>query len=107
MFLVNLSQAYETAIYESEYDHLPSHRNFSTLRLSSERLLIRSVATCAPDMDGLRRQFRSTESTQRGPYFRGYCGEHVSEHCGIVQLAGFSSAEGNLLICNEILLFTN
>jgi hypothetical protein len=68
-------------------------RLFVGFHLSSERLLICSVVTGAPDMDSLRREFRSIESTQRGPYFRGYCGEHASEHCGVVQLAGFSPAE--------------
>lgn len=73
--------------------------------MSSEHLLIFSVATGTPDMDSLRREFRSIESTQRGPYFRGYCGEHASEHCGVVQLAGSSPAEqGN---CHPILLFIN
>lgn len=43
-------------------------------------------------MGNLRRQFRSVESTQRCQYFRGYCGEHVSEHDGIVQLAGAGSS---------------
>jgi hypothetical protein len=41
-------------------------------------------------MASLRTEFRSTESTRHGPYFRGYCGEHESEYQGTIQLAGNS-----------------
>lgn len=51
-------------------------------------LLIFSPATGVPDMRSLRTGFRSIESTQHGPYFRGYCGEHESEYQGTTQLAG-------------------
>jgi hypothetical protein len=83
--------------------NMTTYRLFVCLPLSSERQLICSVAIGAPDMDRLRRQFRSTESTKCGPYFRGYCGEHTSEHGETVQLAG---AESNL-ICYQVLLFIN
>jgi hypothetical protein len=75
-------------------------RLFVCLHLSSERLLICSVAIGAPDMDGLRRQFRSTESTrtQRGPYFRGYCGEHTYQSIADCPASWFlkCKTEGNL-----------
>jgi hypothetical protein len=47
-------------------------------------------------MARLRNQFRSIESTQQGPYFRGYCGEHESEYQGAIQLAG--TPLGNAII---------
>lgn len=36
----------------------------------------------------LRSEFRSIESIEHGPYFRGYCGEHESEYQGTTQLSG-------------------
>jgi hypothetical protein len=50
-------------------------------------LLIFSLASGVPDMATLRSEFRSAESSQQGPLFRGYCGEHESEYQGITQLA--------------------
>ena len=62
-------------------------------------LLIYSPATGdVPDMERLRSQFRTIESTRRGPYFRGYCGEHESEYHGTIQLAGASLVERGTLI---------
>jgi hypothetical protein len=55
-----------------------------------ELQLIFSSATGAPDMASLRTEFRSIESTEHGPYYRGYCGEHESEYQGTTQLAGTS-----------------
>ena len=84
-FSVNLTQIYQTATHESEYEHLP------ILGMSLHLfglLLIFSPATGVPDMACLRTDFRSIRSTQHGPYFRGYCGEHESEYQGTTQLAG-------------------
>ena len=48
-------------------------------------------------MASLRTRFRSIETTERGPYFREYCGEHESDNQGIVQLAG-TGASGKFYI---------
>ena len=48
-------------------------------------------------MATLRDRFLSIETTERGPYFRGYCGEHETIHEGIVQLAG-NGISGKLFI---------
>jgi hypothetical protein len=44
-------------------------------------------------MASLRARFRSIESIQHGPYFRGYFGEHESEYPGTTQLAGASAGK--------------
>jgi hypothetical protein len=84
---VNLTQIYETAIYDAEYEHLPL---LCTSQHPLRLLLSLFSATGAPDMASLRTEFRSIDSTRHGPYFRGYCGEHESEYQGTTQLAGTS-----------------
>jgi hypothetical protein len=94
IFPVNLTEICQTAMHESDYEHLPLLG--MSLHLFTRLLLILPSATGVPDMASLRNEFCSIGSTQHGPYFRGYCGEHKSEYQGTTQLAG--APLGRLLI---------
>jgi len=55
------------------------------LLLASERL---------PEMDDIILAFRASAFVEEGPYFEGYCGEHISHHLGIEQKAGLFKYNG-------------
>jgi hypothetical protein len=45
-------------------------------------------------MDDIVLAFRTGASVEEGPYFEGYCGEHISHHPGIEQKAGLFKYNG-------------
>lgn len=99
---VDLTRIQHSALLTNEYKHLPIlgmclHKcgyNISMLDtpfliLASERL---------PEMDDVVLAFRTSASAKEGPYFEGYCGEHISHHPGIEQKAGSFRYDGKYYV---------
>jgi len=72
-FYLKLSEIYISAVLEFEYPHVPtlaSDLAFSTNNLLADFLL------------------RGADEIEVGPYFPGYCGEHIGDHPGSEQQSG-------------------
>jgi len=57
-----------------------------------------------PDIDNIVLAFQASAPFELGPYFEGYCGEHVSQYPGIEQKAGLFRPSGKFLISLQIMI---
>jgi hypothetical protein len=93
---VNLSKIFLTASLQSEYHNLPTLGKYWLVALFCE-LINCSASEVPTDVDGLLSAFilRASRAIETGPYFEGYCGEHISEHPDVPQqLIGTSAFLG-------------
>ena len=91
LFLVNLTRIYGSALLTSEYPHLPTLGMSGTAIASLPNvniLVFLQASGRKPDLDNFVLAFQSAAPFGPGPYFEGYCGEHVSQHPGKEQKAG-------------------
>jgi len=91
LFLVNLTNIYRSALLTSEYPHLPTIGMPGTAIASLPNvniLMFLPASGRKPDLDDFVLRFQSAAPFGPGPYFEGYCGEHVSQHPGKEQRAG-------------------
>jgi len=100
--LVDLTRIQHSALLTSEYKHLPTlglcplqccggRLTFSLNFLASEGL---------PEMDEIVLAFETNSRLEEGPYFKGYFGEHISQHPGIEQKAGPFAYHGMVFAAN-------
>ena len=86
---MHLTNIYDSALLTCEYPHLPTLG--MPLIASSSNI---NMATFLPvsgrkhDINDIVLAFQSGAPFGPGPYFEGYCGDHVSQHPGKEQKAG-------------------
>jgi hypothetical protein len=85
---VNLSDRFQRALLESNYQHLVTLGTFVNYFVNRSTLMLIRDSGNVPDMGTILAAFISHGSLDPCPYIEGYCGEHQYEYPGLEQKSG-------------------